>query len=748
MAAIMNDKNMTQRMGGLVAPQARMDSDASLRDILLTLWRRKIMILTTVFVMVGVTAAIMMILTPTFTATTSMAMERRGINVGNLDRVASGLPGDESTFKSEIEVLRSRDLAAAVVSRLDLTSVSEFNKALRPSSGWMTMLRSKLSFLNKADKQNKTDEDRLELERIATTDEFLRNLDVIPIGLVSRVMAVSFTSRDPELAATVSNTLAEIYIENQLETKAEAASQASELLKSQVAVLRQRLVNSESVVEDYRRQSGLLVGKDVTLTAQQTAEVNSLLVLAEAAWAEAEARYQQIRTLSDSSDGAGSAADVLDSELVKTLREQQSTIERNRAELSMEYGPLHPAMIKLEAEREDLERTIQAEMSKIVQGYDNKVKIARARYESMQKSLDNLEKEIGQANRDEIGLRTLEREARANQLILESFLTETKETIAEQGLGMFSPDAKIISHADVPLKSSFPKIKLFMALAAVGSAFAGVLLVFLVENLDQGLRSAKEIEETLGVPLLALVPVLKGVRLTPATPASYVAENPTSALAQSIRTVHLGITLSRIQPDPKTIVITSSEPGEGKTTTSACLARVRAAAGARVVVVDFDFHRAGIAEALEVENGAGIADVLAGKAMLAEVIRKDEKSGASYITSGNVTPESTGSLDIESAKRIFAILSSHFEMIIVDSPPLMAMVESRMLTSVADATVLVVRWAHTKRDIVSLCLRQIHSAGGKLAGIVLSQVDVKKNSKFGYPDSGAYHGALSSYYHN
>jgi capsular exopolysaccharide synthesis family protein len=230
-------------------------------------------------------------------------------------------------------------------------------------------------------------------------------------------------------------------------------------------------------------------------------------------------------------------------------------------------------------------------------------------------------------------------------------------------------------------------------------------------------------------------------------PANYVAENPTSALAQSIRTVHMGITLCGIQPAPKTILMTSVQPGEGKTTTSSCLARVRAAAGVRVIVVDLDFYRPGIAKAMDVTNETGFADVLAGQAMLAEVIRQDEKSDASYITSGNVVAGSADLLDANNTRKIFDLLANHYDLIIVDSPPLMAVAESRLLTSIADATILVVRWGHTKRDMVSLGIRQIVSAGGRLAGVVLSQVDVKKNSQYGYPDSGAYHGALSNYYH-
>lgn len=748
MVTTVNDVKITPKPAYPVLPRISMQSDVGLRDILAMLWRRKAAILSTVMISTLLTAVILSLLTQTYSATTSIAMDRRGINIGDWEQVASGLPGDESTFMSEVEILRSRDLASTVVERLDLTNNPEFNKALNPSSEWLSSVRSNFTFLNKSANQRLSTDERRKIQKVATVNEFLKNLDVGKVGKSSRVMEIRFTSRDRELAALVSNTLAEAYLESQVDTKLAASQRANELLNNHVETLRQKVADSENAVEEYRRNSGLLKGKDVTFTTQKTAEVSSQLVLAEAAWAEAEARYRQIQSLMDSPGGADSAAQVLGSQLVKSLREQQSAIERNLAELSMEYGPRHPTIIKLKAERQDLDRTIQSEMDKIIQSYDNEVQIARARYQSMRRSLDKLERQVGQANSAEVALRSLEREARANQSMLESFLTRFKETSAQQDLGIFTPDATIISHAAVPIDPSFPNTTLFLALAVVASTFLGLLIVFLVENLDQGLRSAVDVEDGMGVPLLALVPALKGSRRSRSQPATYVAENSSSALAQSIRAVQTGITLSNIEPPPRTILVTSVQPREGKTTISACLARIRAMAGARVIVLDMDFHKPGIAEALGVEDEVGFADVLAGKASLQDVTGQDEASGASYITAGHATADSASLLDSENARRAIDILRKVYDTVIIDSPPLLAVSDARILAGIADATVLVARWGHTKRSVVDLGIRQILASQGRLAGIVLSQVDVRKNSKYGYPDSGAYSGALSYYYTN
>jgi len=729
-----------------LTPRISGRSEMTLREIIEMLWRRKIVILGIVFLSTLATAIVLKMLTPTYTATASIAMERRGIIIGNWDQVASGLPGDESTFTSEVEVIRSRDLASRIVDRLGLIAKPEFNQAQKPPNEWLSAARAKLSFLTDPAKPILSGEKRMQREKAATVSAFLKRLDVSAVGKSTRVMAIRFTSEDRELAALTANTLAELYLESQVETKVAAAQRANELLDEHVETLRQKVEESENAVEEFRQRSDLLKGKDVTLTAQKTGEVNSQLVLAEAALAEAEARYQQMENLIYSPGGIESAAEILGSPLVKSLREQQSAIERNLAEFEIEYGPSHPKIIKLEAELKDLESTIQVEINKIIQGYKNEVEIARARQQSMRTSLRNLERQVGVANSAEVELRSLEREAKANQAMLESFLIRFKETSAQQDLGIFAPDARIISHADVPANPSFPNTKLFLALVAVGSTFIGLLLVFLIESLDQGLRSAVEIEEELGVPLLALVAALKRSRLSRQSPVDYVADNSSSAIAKSIRTLQTSVDLADLERTPKTILITSVLPREGKTTISASLARLRAMAGARVIVIDADFHRPGIANALGVEDESGFADVLAGNAKLEDVIREDEKTGASYITAGNVTAESPSLLALENARRALDELWLMYDAVIIDSPPLMAVSDARVLCGIADATILVVRWAHTKRDVVRLGLRQILSSGGRLAGIVLSQVDVRKNSKYGYPDSGAYSGALSYYY--
>jgi len=745
MDTIISDPSVAARRGNPMIPRLGVQSDVGLRDIFMMLWRRKYVIVTTVLVTIVATIAILLMLTPTYSATTSITMDRRGIYIADLDQVASGLPGDESTFTSEIEILRSRDLAARVVDKLELTSNPEFNTALIPDTGWLARAGRKLKSMIGSGTHSLTSEEQLQVEKVATVNEFLDALAIRKVGVSSRVIEIEFTSRDRQLAPSVANSIAEIYLQSQVETKIEASRRAIEILNDQISSMRQTVIDSEKAVEDFRESSGLLKSKDVTFTTQQTAEINSQLVLAEAAWAEAEARFRQIENLMDSAGGAESAAQVLGSPLVKSLREQQSAIERNLAELSIVFGPRHPTIIKLEAEKQDLERTIQIELDKIVQGYENEAQIARARYESMRKSLEKLERQLGRANSAEIELRNLEREARANQAMLESFIARFKETSVQQDIGMFRSDAKIISHADVPLRPSFPNKKLFLALAIVASSMLGLLLVFIIESLDQGLRSSVDVEDGLGVQLLALVPTLKGFRLSRKSPTTYVAENSRSALAQSIRALQTGISLCNFETKPRTILITSVQPGEGKTTISVCLARVMAMAGKRVLVIDADFHKPSVANALGVQDETGFADILAGEPTLGDVIHQDKASGAHYITAGNVTKNSPDLLGTDKARDVLRQLWVMYDMIIIDSPPLLAVPDARILSDIVDATVLVAQWAKTKRNVVSMGARQIASSS-RLAGIVLSQVDVQKNSKYGYPDSGAYHGALNYYY--
>lgn len=727
--------------------------EIDLRDLFRKIWRRKGIIFSTVVVLTVLATIVLFQIAPRYTAETLILIESRNANVTDVEAVLSGLSSDAETIQSEILVMGSRGLAKKVVGKLKLNQDPEFNATLRPKGffsdfdlksmipkEWMAVLTGK------AEPEPLSEEDIRSQAEVRIINTFLESLEIMPKGR-SRVISLSVTAENPKTAAKVANTLADLYIVEQLEAKFEATQRATNWLNERVGGLRVKVKASERLVEKFRKESGLISsGKGVTLIAQQVSEVNTQLILSKTQRAEADARLRQIRKLVKSTGGVESVAEVLESKLIQKLREQEAEVQRKAAELSTEYGKKHPKIINVRAEALDLKAKIEGEVNKIVRRLENEVAIADVREATLQKSFDQLKEEMAKSNKAEIQLRALEREAKANRTLLETFLSRFKETSAQEDLDIQQADARIISMADRPEKPSFPKKKLILALVLVGSIFVGLMLVFVIEQLDSGFRSGEEIERATGLPVLGLVPMLTGLSKIGKPPETYILEKPTSAFGEAIRTLHTSILLSDVDEPIKTILITSALPNEGKTTTAVCLARMQALAGHKVIMIDADYRRPNIAKVIGIDSRPGLVELLAGNATLEEVIKKDDASGAHVITTGAPAPNPPDLLASDHMRKLLDTLSQTYDLVVLDSPPVMAVSDARVLSTEVDATVFAVRWADTRREIASLALKQLALAGGRIVGVVLTMVDAKKHARYGYGDSGYYYGPIKKYY--
>lgn len=442
--------------------------------------------------------------------------------------------------------------------------------------------------------------------------------------------------------------------------------------------------------------------------------------------------------------GADRAAELLTSSLIQTLKEQESGLLQREAELRNDFGPRHPTMVNIRAELANLQGRITTEVNKIVETLKSEVNVSRAGSQALEDDLRRLEARAGEANRAEVRLRALEREATASRLLFETFLNRFKETSDQDGLQQ--PDARIISFAAPPALPSFPNKRIFVALALVTSSLLGLALVFTVEHMDAGFRSSEQIEAQAGVPTLGLIPALTGFGKLATKPEDYVLHKPTSAFADSLRSLRTTLMLSNVDNPPSVILMTSAVPGEGKTAITTSLARLTAGMGQRVLVIDCDIRRPRVHAVFDVSNEGGLVEYMAGELTLSDIIRKDAKSELHFITAGRSTPNSTELLRSEQMKSLLAMLRSQYDLIIVDSPPVLAISDARILSQICDTTVFVVRWRETRREAVIYGMRQLMRSNGRLAGALLSQVNVRKHARYGFGDSGYYYGRYRKYY--
>jgi uncharacterized protein involved in exopolysaccharide biosynthesis/Mrp family chromosome partitioning ATPase len=407
---------------------------------------------------------------------------------------------DEQAVQSQVQVLTSRDLAVEVVKALDLTNNPEFAK-----DAGVSLLRRFLNRMGLGRGSPKSEE-----EKAATA--FAEHLSVFQLTK-SSVIAVEYTSGDSPLAAEAANKLADAYINWQRDAKLEQTKDATTWLSTQIEVLRAKVAESEAAAEQFRSSQGLFAGSNnVTLNAQQLSELNSQAILANAQKSEAEARARLIKQMLADNGDINATPSVLKSELIGRLIDQRVQVQRQLAELSATLMPSHPRIKQLTSELADVRSQIRDEAAKIIKGLENEAAVASAREASLRNNLSDLKTQTSGQSEAEIKLRALEREAKANRDLLESYLARYRDASARHDMGAVPAQAAIVSRAHASVLPSFPKIGPITLLVTAVTALLALAYVLASEMIG-----APAVQRE---PLCAIEPCLKARREPPARPAA------------------------------------------------------------------------------------------------------------------------------------------------------------------------------------------------------------------------------------
>ncbi|SOD97201.1 Wzz/FepE/Etk N-terminal domain-containing protein [Caenispirillum bisanense] len=708
---------------------------ADLRALLAVPWRRRATIVAVTGLGVGLTALALLLATPRYTASTLVMVAAPPARVVAMDAVLAGAPADAQTVFTEAEVLHARALLHTVATAHGIYDDPEFNPALTPPGLLGTALRALPEGWDRLLLGRPLPRDPAGPEaHAAALDTFREAVAVKPVHR-SRVIAVQVESERPARAAALANALAEAYLTAQLEAKFDATRRANAWLDARIAALRDEVRLAEQAVADYRAAHGLTEARGTALTSQQMAEVNSQLILAKSRRSEAEARLAAMRGARD----PATAPEAIASPLVQKLKEQETAVLRRQSELAARYGDKHPRMIDVTAELDDLRRKIAAEVSAIAKGLENEVRVARAREDSLVRSLAELQGRDAREDEAAITLRELEREAEATRLMYESFLARFKETTQQQSLQ--EPDARIVSAAVAPVEPSFPRRLPALLVAVAASLAAGVALAFLRERLDRALRTAADVEAATGRPPLAMIPLAPRGRPVP----DAVLDAPAEAAAEAVRTLRAALMVKARGAPLGVVAVTSSLPEEGKTTLALWLARAAAQAGRSAVLVDCDLRRPSVAAALGLAEGPTLVDVLAGTADLESALVADPRSALTVLPAGRA---GFAALDIAEAPALadlLATLKARFEVVVVDAPPVLPVADGRLLARRADHVLFAVRWEDTPREVAAEGVRALLAAGVEPLPVV-TRVDLARHARYGYGDAAGVYGRYASYY--
>jgi succinoglycan biosynthesis transport protein ExoP len=726
-----------------VAARPIAQPDESLAETLRKLWRRKKMIAALTILLGGVAAAVAWSMPSYYSAEARVLVGVQSPRVLNAEAIIADANPDAERVQNEGFVLQSRTLAKMVIDKLNLGGNTSFNPELRKPSlwarifdfekilpaevnDWLKKLKSKPAA---GDVQPITDSS-LNPRDNRLIDYFLSKVDVSLLGR-SHVLSVKADALDPGTAASMANTLAETYLDFQRKDKVAQVDRVDKFLMGRVAELREQVKKSDQAVEDYRRKHGLYKGTGTNggVTAQQLTELNTQLIAAQTAKAEAESRLNEAQEVRKTALGKETVPEVLRSPLISQLKAQQADAERKAAEMASMYGDKHPLLRSARAEAGSASARVGGEIAKTVEGLQRDARTADARYLALKDNFEKLKTQMGTVNDDSIGLEALERDAVVNRNLLEAMLNRAKQSTGAEE--MMQANAKLVSPAAPPQAPAYPPKSLIAFLGGVGGLLLGCAIALMRESGDSSFRRADQVEAVTGLPVLAMVPQVKG--RTP--PALQVLREPTSTYSEALRRVQIGVELSESQDSPKTILFSSATPSEGKSVMVASLARLMGSNGRRVLVVDCDWRSPRQHQIFRCPIGDGLAGLLGDRAVvLDDILHHDAISGVDVLTAGNWSPRQAHLLSSPRMRQMLEALAPHYDHILLDTAPALVTADVLALSRLVDKVVFVVRWAQTRQDAAIEALKQIIDAQGDVAGVVLSRVVPRQYRQYGHRD--------------
>lgn len=698
---------------------------------------RRQVILGTAAVVVALAIITLFQLTPLYSATSVVMLDQRKNNLEDLSSVMSGLPTDPAGIQNQVQILTSRTLAARVIDKLNLKDDPYFRTASKSWTSYLSFINP-FNWLRPRDPQ-KDAAKAAEVEKNRRIDHFLKYLNISPIGL-STAIRITYQSPDAEQAAAIDNAVADAYVEDQLNAKFEATQKATKWLADRIQELSKQSQAADEAVQQYRAANGLTETQGGgSVVDQQMSAISGQLVIAKSQLAEKQASYSHIAALAR----AGHAADISEavaSPLIATLRAQEADLNRQEADMSSKYGPRNPKILELQSQKANLEAKINDEVQRVVRSVANDVSIAAAHVRSLESSLGRTESESGEQNQLKVKLTALQSAAGAAKSMYEAFLSKLNQTRDQEGIQ--TPDARIISRAVIPTAPSYPNKTLVLGVAIPCGFLLGLMLAALMERLDSGFRTTYQIESLLGLPVLATVPeVMSSDRDKNPNAAARVIEKPMSSFSEAVRGLQLGLALSNVDATPKVIVVTSSVPGEGKTTLAVSLARLAARSGQKVVIVDADLRRPAVAEAMGIKDPQlGVVEAVTGSASLDQCLMKDTLSDALVLPCAQKPASPSDLLASQAMRHLLSNLSKAFDFVIIDSAPVLPVNDTKILSQLADTVLFVIRWEKTPREAVSNALKSLSDIHAPLAGISLTRADMARFQyySYGYQDYYSY----------
>lgn len=691
--------------------------EIDLYQLVRTLWRGKLFILLCAIValIIGIWYAYVQAV-PVYTSSTSLALESRQEQVVDIESVMTGLGGDQATINTEIEVIRSRGLAEKLVQKLDLLSDPEFNAELHPAPSFSIGIAVNFirNTLGAGAPPPKAPEPRQELD--AAIDNVL---DVFAVSNVrqSFVFRITAMTEDPKKSALMANSLAELYINAQLDAKFQATEKATSWLTDRVAQLKVELEVAERTVKEFNSNADLVSPEALTALNRQIKELRNRLAEAETLRDNALIRFTELSVAADTND-------------ILLMQQAASDPALNRLAANVLESPSAPRQTAFDTRFKQItERTVLEKDRAINQ------------IGALQSTIALQEDKIERQSADLVELQQLQREAEASRLIYEFFLGRLKETSVQQGIQQ--ADSRILSHAVVPREPSAPRKSMILALSMILGLMLGAALILLREFSQNTFREGTELEKRTGYTVIGQIPSIPARKRKKVL--QYLTDKPTSAAAEAIRNLRTSILLSDIDNPPQIIMSTSSIPGEGKTTQSLAIAQNLIGLGKKVLLIEGDIRKRVFAEYFEIKNKKGLLAVLSGDAKLEDTVVHEPSLGADILIGEKAKANAADIFSSDRFREFLKEVRKQYDYIIIDTPPVNLVPDARVIGQHVDAVIYTVKWDSTTHRQVQDGLKAFEGVNIRVSGLVLSQINERGMKRYGYGDS---YGGYGGYYEN
>lgn len=695
------------------------EKEIHLRDYLRVILRRKWIVIT--FFLIAITTALLgtFLMKPIYRAAVVIKIDKENPNVINLKDVSGNEGGEESYYQTNFKVLKSRGLAKRVIRSMKLDQNNEFASHVPPQKPQAEMAEKSVT----PNMEEVSDPD--------IVDRFLKNLNIEPQPR-SRLVKISFDSQSPSLATSVANEMAKIFISYNVESKFDATLQARDWLEKQLEDMKAKVERAEDALNRYIAQNGIIFlndggdskDKGQSMVSKRLSELSTELVQASSERVTKEVLFRE----SQLHNGEAIPA-VQNNSLIQSLQKEYAAAESEYAQLSKVYKPDYPKMVRLKEQSNQTKKRIDIETRKALEGLRVDYEAAVKKENYLNSALDKYRSEVTGQNQKMVQYSILKREAETNRELYNSLLQRLKEVGVTASLT--ASNIQILDRAEVPRDPYKPNKKKNLTIAILIGLLGGIGLAFFAEYLDNTVKTSDDIEKEVALPSLGLVPELSKKGGQGAFPV-ITFEDKMSPLSEAYRSIGTYIQFSSAGRPPRSILVTSARQGEGKTTTVVNIAVTLIHNYGKGIIIDSDMRRPQIHKIFDVDNSRGLSAFLAGHIEMDDgLVRKTKVENLDVIPSGVIPPNPSELLSSYRFKDLIAGLSSIYSFILIDSPPVLGLSDSLVLSTLIDGVIMVTRAGNTPKDAAVQARKLLQGVNAKILGVVLNgmtETDLKYGS--------------------